>query len=264
VAAWASPASLSIGGREKPMSERGGEEQQARPQWTLAAATLAVAPHRLDAVERFYLDELGLPGGRDQGRLRVSVGTVPLTFAASASGAEPYYHFALLVPGNRFDAARDWLAARVSLLARPESGETTFDFDFWDARACYAHDPAGNILELIAHRGVGDSPGTGEFDGAELRGISELGIVTSELVAAQEALRAAGLELWYGEVSDERETLGFVGRQAHTLILCRPGRPWLPTGRPAEPHPLDVAIGSAGRPDVLARVRDGAVDVVDR
>lgn len=28
---------------------------------------------------------------------------------------------------------------------------TLFDFNNWDALACYCLDPAGNILELIAH-----------------------------------------------------------------------------------------------------------------
>jgi hypothetical protein len=245
---------------EKATSGRDEDEQgESRPR--LVAARLAVAPHHIDAVEQFYVGELGLSGERDSDELRVAIGTVPLTFAPSYSDGEPFYHFAFLVPGNRFDAARRWLAASTPLLARPESGETMFDFDFWDAQACYAHDPAGNILELIAHRGVAESPETGDFAGSELRGISELGIVTSRLVAALEKLGSAGLKLWYGEVSDERETLGFVGRKAHTLILCRPGRPWLPTGRPAESHPLDVTIGAVGRRDVVVRVRGGSVEV---
>jgi len=27
---------------------------------------------------------------------------------------------------------------------------------FWDAQACYFHDPAGNIVEFIAHRGLAE------------------------------------------------------------------------------------------------------------
>lgn len=49
-----------------------------------------------------------------------------------------FYHSAVLVPGDRFDAALTWLRERV-------------DLGFWDARACYCHDPAGNIVEPIAH-----------------------------------------------------------------------------------------------------------------
>src|SRR5262249_40448324 len=67
-------------------------------------------------------------------------------------GARPFYHFAWRVPRNRFDAAREWLATRAELLPDRETGETTFEFDFWNAQACYALDPGDNIVELIAHR----------------------------------------------------------------------------------------------------------------
>ena len=40
--------------------------------------------------------------------------------------------------------------------SRPETGELVFDFTNWDARAFYFHDPAGSIVELIAHRGIGE------------------------------------------------------------------------------------------------------------
>ncbi len=240
------------------MSEPARDE--AQPAWRIASAELLVAPDRLDAVDRFYREQLDFPGTRHAHELHLSVGAAHLTFRAAPGSGEPYYHFALLVPGNRFEEARGWLSARVPLLARPESEETTFDFDFWDALACYAQDPAGNIVELIAHRGVEDSPEAAAFRAGELLGVSELGIVTGELVAAVERLRAARLELWYGEVSDERESLGFVGRKAHTLILCSPGRPWLPTGRPAEPHPLDVVLGADRGPEVLVRAREGTVE----
>ena len=232
---------------------------RGQPQWRITSATLAVAAGGLDSVERFYCDELGISGNRDAAELRLEVGAAVLTFAA-ASEDEPFYHFALLVPGNRFEAAREWLAAGTALLAHPETGMTTFDFDFWDATACYAHDPAGNIVELIAHSGLEDSTEAGDFRAAELRGISEVGFVTDDLLAALERLRAGGLKLWYGEV-DRHEGLGFVGRKAHTLILVPTGRPWLPTGRPAESHPVEVAIGARGQRDVAVRLRDGSVDV---
>ena len=225
----------------------------------IARATLAIAADRLDAVEHFYCDDLGLSGSRDAAELRLDIGSAHLAFTASSEG-EPFYHFALLVPGNRFEATRDWLAAGSALLEHPETAETTFDFDFWEASACYAHDPAGNIVELIAHRGVEHSAESGDFHAAELRGISEVGLVADDLLAALERLRAGGLELWYGEVGRD-EGLGFVGRKAHTLILVPTGRPWLPTGRPAESHPVEVSLARPGRADLVARLHGGSVEV---
>jgi extradiol dioxygenase family protein len=234
-------------------------EERGQPQWLITGATLAVAAGRLTELERFYCDELGFSGRPEAEVLRLDIGSAHLTFVA-ASGGEPFHHFALLVPGNRFEAAREWLAAGTPLLGHTETGETTFDFDFWEASACYAHDPAGNIVELIAHHGLEDSTEGGDFRAAELRGISEVGFVTDDLLAALARLQERGIELWYGEVG-RHEGLGFVGRKAHTLILTPTGRPWLPTGRPAESHPVEVVLARTGRPDLVARLRGGSVEV---
>lgn len=219
---------------------------------------LAVSEARLDPVARFYLDELGLAGERRGRTLRLAVGEAGLRFAAqAAAGSDPFYHFALLVPGNRFEAARRWLGARAPLLTRPGSDETDFEFTAWDARACYAHDPAANIVELIAHRGLGESTETSDFAAAELRGISEIGIVDPDPPAALERLQAVGLELWSGEATARPTTLAFVGRKAHTLILCPTGRPWFPTGRPAEAYPVEVSIGTDGGSGIVIRADPG-------
>lgn len=163
----------------------------------------------------FYEDVLGIAGGR--------IGDSTLTF--SGEGAA-FYHFAFLVPGDRFDAARSWLDERVALLA-------TIPFPAWDAHACYFHDPAGNIVELIAHRGIGEAGRGGAFSPGELLAISELGLVGAD---ARE-LEAFGLPAW-----DRFDPLVFCGRRAHTLIATPAGRGWVPTGRPAEVHPAEVGI----------------------
>jgi catechol 2,3-dioxygenase-like lactoylglutathione lyase family enzyme len=176
----------------------------------------------------FYRDVLGLPLDGET----IVVGETRLRFRDEDRGA--FYHFALLVPGDRFDSALGWACERVALL-----GEA-FDFDFWDARAVYFHDPAGNIVELVAHRELETNGRSDEFSGKELVGFSELGLVGDppELLRR---LRTVGLELWDGSV-DGTDSLGFVGEQGRTLILAPPGRGWLPTGRAAEPHPVELVL----------------------
>jgi hypothetical protein len=183
-------------------------------------------------LREFYGGELGLPLDGDA----ILVGETRLRFRVEDDGA--FYHFALLVPGDRFDAAHSWSRQRVELLG------DVFDFAAWDARAVYFHDPAGNIVELIAHRELDENGRAGDFVASELVGFSELGIVgdTRELLRR---LEAVGLELWDGSVDGENH-LGFVGEQGRTLILAPPGRGWLPTGRPAEPHPVELVAELAG------------------
>ena len=162
---------------------------------------------------------------------------------------EPFYHFAFLVPGDRFDAAFDWAQQRFEILPRPGSGELVFDFSFWDALACYFRDPAGSIVELIAHRGLEENGRTGAFSGEELLGLSEVGLVGDIQTMARE-LEPLGLEVWSGSV-DDPEGLAFVGEKARTLILCPVGRGWLPIDRLAEPHPVDVTLSGTPEGNVL-------------
>jgi hypothetical protein len=220
----------------------------------LLQARIDVARSSLPEMASFYGDRLGLPTTTDVDGVCVEVGE-SLVELRGAEG-EPFYHVALLVPGDRFDAALAWAAKRVELLPERASADVVFDFEFWDALACYFHDPAGTIVELIAHRGLCEAGTTGPFGAGELLGLSELGIVGDPPVDAAALEQELGLELWDGGVEGER-SLAFVGEKARTLILCRAGRPWLPTGRPAEAWPLDVIVagGPVGKVAVGARSR---------
>ena len=131
---------------------------------------------------------------------------------------EPFYHFAFLAPPERF----------VDLGPAKE----VFDFPDWNATALYYEDPAGNIVELIEHRGL---PGP--------LGMSELGLV-GDTTAMADQLRPLGLELWDGTL-DEPDHLAVVGERGRTLILSPQGRGWMPSGRPAERHPLEAELSDA-------------------
>ena len=159
---------------------------------------------------------------------RFETGETKLEFAAAEG--EPFYHFALLVPSARFEAA---LQATPAPLPDRESGEVVFDFTNWDAKAFYFHDPAGNIVEVIAHEGIDE------------HGLSELGLVGDPNELAPSLLEL-GLELWDGTL-DEPGRLAFIGERGRTLILAPERRGWLPTGRPAEPHPVEAVISGPPR-----------------
>ena len=150
----------------------------------------------------------------------IETGETELEFVAGEG--EPFYHFAFLAPPERFDE----LAA----------SHEVFDFEAWDARAFYFQDPAGNIVEIIAHDGIDDF------------GLSELGLVGDTRAMAAE-LRQVGLELWDGTLEEEG-SLAFVGERGRTFILAPAGRGWMPTGRPAERHPVEAEILGAADGEV--------------
>jgi hypothetical protein len=178
----------------------------------------------------FYGGDLGLPLDADA----IVVGETRLRFELE-KGGRAFYHFAFLVPGDRFTAAVEWLQQRVDLLG------DVFDFENWDAEAVYFHDPAGSIVELIAHHGLEDNRRSGPFAAEELVGFSELGVV-GDPRSLLRGFESQGLSLWDGTV-EEPDRLAFVGEKGRTLILAAPGRGWLPTGRPAEAHPVDFSLG---------------------
>jgi hypothetical protein len=184
------------------------------------------------ALTDFYEQDLGLaPGG-------------PLVFVEVSDGSEPFHHVAFLVPAGRFDAAHAWAAERVGLLAY--EGSTIVPFTHWLGRATYFHDPVGNIIELIAHDDETPGRAGADFSPDELLGISEVGLVVDDPgIAADELRRVLGLTLFAGDVTGPGG-LGFVGRRRRTLILSAPERGWLPTGRPAEIHPVAVTLTGAG------------------
>jgi catechol 2,3-dioxygenase-like lactoylglutathione lyase family enzyme len=213
---------------------------------------LAAPGALLPALAAFYGD-LGLRlVGADAECLTTEVGETVLELCPGSGS--PFYHIAFLVPGDRFEAALAWAGARIELLPDTETGAVVFDFTNWDAKAIYFHDPAGTIVELIAHRGVGETGVTGPFTASELLGLSEVGIVCDPPSLAAALEDELGLGLWDGTLEGETR-LAFVGEKARTLILCRPGRPWLPTGRPAEAHPAEIVL--AGVPEGMVALESG-------
>jgi hypothetical protein len=217
-----------------------------------AEVRLAAPAGRLHDLADFYGRKLGIDVGmRGADGLSLAIGETTIKFVADSG--EPFYHVALLVPGNRFDEALKWAGARTELLPDPESGDVLFDFDNWTAHACYFRDPADNIVELIAHRGIDETEEEGAFSPRELVGLSELGLVGNPVVLARQLAEKLGLALWDGTV-EESGRLAFVGDPGRTFILAPPGRGWLPTGRAAEPHPVEALI--AGRKNAEVELED--------
>lgn len=207
----------------------------------------------LPELAAFYASLLGSgPPEPVAGEVSARVGETILELR-EAPGS-PFYHVAFLVPGDRFEAALAWARGHAELLPDAEMGEPVFDFTNWDAQAIYFHDPAGSIVELIAHHGLGETGATGEFSPSELLGVSEIGLVCDPPSVAAALEQELGLEVWDGTVEGAGR-LAFVGVKARTLILCRAGRPWLPTGRLAEAHPVEVEL--VGRSPGYVLLGDG-------
>lgn len=201
---------------------------------------LAAPSGAFELLCEFYATTLALPVAAVAGaEIRIEVGESTLSFAPA--GSDAFYHFALLIPDGRFEAAQEWLAANARLLAEPAGSGTTFEFAEWRARASYFHDPAHNIVELIALAGIGGQASRrASFDPREILGVSEFGLVSDDPPMVARRLARLGVEQWNGALAPGR--LAFFGERGRTLIVSPTGRGWLPTGQPARPFPARLRL----------------------
>jgi catechol 2,3-dioxygenase-like lactoylglutathione lyase family enzyme len=192
------------------------------------------------ATGEFYARVLQLPVEQAGADAVVQAGRTRLVLRPSAQGRWMSYHIAFGVSLAHFDALRRTVAARTPLITA--GGEDVIVHSNWDAVAFYFRDPAGNILECIAHR-AGPSGGAGEAGAATIQSVCEVGVVVDDVPAtARElggALRAAPFR---GEPDAD---FGAVGTERGLLIVVRRGREWYPsTGVSAEAAPLRLAVTS--------------------
>lgn len=196
----------------------------------------------LEALSEFYAEkfELDVRSVEDDSVV-VAFGETSVVFEPSPTGTNPYYHFAITVPSNRFDDAVAWLTDRVEPLTDPDTGEQTFFFEFMNAHAVYCLDPAGNVVELIARHDLPDAAGA--FDAGRFRRVSEIGLPTPAVPRTVEALEdAVGATRW-DESTDE---FAVVGDDEGLFIVVETGRPWYPTDtRASDRFPVTVVTSDA-------------------
>jgi catechol 2,3-dioxygenase-like lactoylglutathione lyase family enzyme len=209
----------------------------------IAEAALSAPRSELARLRAFYR-RLGLEAAAAaDGSVVVGAGASTLRLVPAAG--RPWHHVALLVAPERFAESTAIVRDMTPLLADPRDGSTIFESPEWHSRACYFHDPAGNVVELIAHAELASPEASGSPLG--VLAISEVGLVAPDPDRLIDLLTGeAGLRVWDGDPPGNA-SLSFVGRKGHTLIVAVEGRGWVPTRRPAEVHPVAVTIDGAGR-----------------
>ncbi|MFO7168503.1 MAG: hypothetical protein DIU80_010825 [Chloroflexota bacterium] len=203
----------------------------------------------LAAQHRFYTQVLGLPAERTDTALALQIGASRLIFRPAPAGWSGVYHFAFIIPENRYEQAAAWLEQRTPL--RPDGdGRTRFHFEDWNADAVYFTDPAGNIGELIARHSLPNAV-SHDFTPRDILSVNEIGLATDDVPATVEQLCAQlGVQVYRGQGSD---SFTAVGDQEGMLIVVRRGRRWLSEpGREAEALPTRVTLEAGGARRVLA------------
>ena len=165
-----------------------------------------------------------------------------MKFHADSNGGSPFYHFAFNIPENKLEKAIDWLSGRAPLL-KGRGGNHVVYFNWLDAHSVYFYDPAGNILEFIAHHPLKNGR-PGSFDVEDILYTSEIGLVTNDVPSLSSELDAKlGLTNYAAEHHQQiSDVFRPIGDPYGFFIVVKHRRTWLMTDDPAGLHPVTAAM----------------------
>lgn len=197
--------------------------------------------HKLEECHQYYSKVLGLKIlTKTDKEFSIEIGESILVFKEAEKGTEPFYHYAINIPSNKYKEAKKWLSERTELLKDEGSGTDLFYFGFWDAHAMYFKDPSGNIGELIARHTM-DNDKEGEFDTSHLLAINEIGTPVHNPSDLASELKAE-----YG--LDEYGDSMFIGDENGLFVAVPIHRPWIPENtQRAAIHPTEIQISDKGK-----------------
>lgn len=165
----------------------------------------------------------------------VLIGRTKLTFKQAALDSSPFYHYAINIPENKYNEAIEWAMKRVTL--NNEEGDYEVFFKNWNAHAVYFDDPSGNIVELIARHNLNNGTDH-EFTSGDLLSISEIGIVTDDVIPFVRKLNTINIPNW----KEGSEGFTPLGDEEGLLIIVKNNRKWFFSEKHAKYHPVEVVI----------------------
>jgi len=205
---------------------------------------LEISSVDLPAQRDFYADILELPVRLDSAILEVKAGRTVLRFTQAPSEFMGAYHFAFNIPENQYQAAKQWITGRISIL-RDKTGQEDFESTNWASTSLYFLDAAGNVLEFIARHNLQNAT-AGDFNSSQILNVSEIGLPSEDVIAlANQLVTQLGLSVFKQEPN---ETFTPVGDDNGLLILPVKDRIWMPdSGVPAKLLPVKVSGEANGR-----------------
>ena len=205
---------------------------------------LELSAKDLKAQRDFYGDLLELPVTLDSAILEVKAGETSLRFTQAPSESMGAYHFAFNIPENQYQAAKQWITKRLSLL-RDKTGKEDFESRNWASASLYFLDAAGNVLEFIARHNL-QNAAAGEFNASQILNVSEIGLPSEDVIAlADQLCTQLGLSVFKQEPD---ESFTPVGDDNGLFILPIKDRIWMPdSGLPAKLLPVKVKGEENGR-----------------
>lgn len=194
----------------------------------------------LKTQEVFYTYNLGLKlVGSSQKSFTVQVGDSHLTFEEpEILGENPFYHFAIDIPGNKINESINWLNLKgISLNSLPNNGFEIYS-ETWNATSIYFYDTVGNVVEFIARHDLENNTSI-PFSSNDLINLSEIGLVVSNVPEAIEILNSQFSIACYKNNTDK---FAAIGNEDGLFILTEYNRVWLGSNKNAKYFKTEVLI----------------------
>lgn len=201
---------------------------------------LHLIANNLNEQATFYRDILKVPVHETNSAVHVTIGKSQITFTSDSTVDSPFYHFAFTIPENQLENAMAWLEPNCPIASIKGSRRKVMNFRNWNAHSCYFFDPAGNILEFIAHHDL-ENGTRKKFDSNQLLHVSEIGLVAPDVPTFEAQItKYLGLTPYISS----SEVFSPLGDVNGLLIVVQQDRIWLPTvDVPAGVFPTDIVLG---------------------
>ncbi len=204
---------------------------------------LEILTDDIGGTEKFYTQILELKLFRKNVNLiSFEVGNSILTYIKS-NHLKPQYHFAFNIPDNKLDEAIRFISKKLEII-KISDHEIVADFVNWNAKAFYFYDNNGNILEYIARFDLNHQSNV-PFDGSSIQSISEIGIVTDDVIKLTDDLLAHE-NLTIFQKHKRQDHFMVIGDDHGLLIIVSANRAWYPTQQRSEKHYLKAQLAVDG------------------
>lgn len=201
----------------------------------------------LKTLQEFYSSILELPvQSIDESEIKIQISASELIFTEATTG-EPFYHYAINIPANKIEEAKDWLGTKVRLLWMEDYKNDIADFVNWHAKSLYFYDPAGNIVELIARFDLDNSVNE-TFSSSHLLSLNEIGLVFTDADFEKEiATLVDSYSLSYFDKQPPLPKFRAMGDDHGLFVIVPEHRNWYPTDKPSGIFPMSVEFTNEGR-----------------
>lgn len=206
---------------------------------------LTLAAPYPDEMKKFYSGTLSfveIEAGSDTDGFSFQAGHTRVNFIPGDREAK--YHFAFNIKPDQLNDAVKWMNnCGVELVFSPEDKGVVVDFPNWWAKSIYFFDPAGNIVELIARGGIGAAGNAPAFCASSIVSVSEIGIVTDDVVAMREwIINAHGITPFSRQTNTEQ--FSALGDDRGLILIAAAGRKWFMGNFEAKHFPISISCES--------------------